>query len=251
MSEITTLDDSSLESFLTEHPTALLLFTTGEDLRGEFSTALKNAIPQYPQVAFGRVNPQENPQAVERFGIGRKSVLVGVHNKQEIVRRNRPWGTDIPLAIEMLEAAQRADQPPQIQHEEVQTHKEKTIVDTKPVNVTDATFEEEVLQHDLPVVVDFWADWCGPCKMVAPILEKLAGEYAGKVRIAKVDVDANPGLAQAFQIMSIPTIMMIKERTIVFSQPGALPENALRDLFNQLVELEIPEQDEQEETENS
>ena len=78
--------------------------------------------------------------------------------------------------------------------------------------------------------------------MVAPILEKLAAEYAGKIRIAKVDTDANPGLSQAFRIMSIPTIMLIKQRTIVFSQPGALPEPAFRDLIDQLIALEIPPQ---------
>ncbi|MGQ9889889.1 MAG: thioredoxin [Aggregatilineales bacterium] len=113
-------------------------------------------------------------------------------------------------------------------------------MDTKPVTVTDATFEQEVLAYPLPVVVDFWAPWCGPCRMVAPILDKLAKEFAGKVRIAKVNTDENPGLAQAFQIMSIPTIMMVKERTIVFSQPGALPESALRDLIQQLIALQIP-----------
>src|SRR5690606_26030805 len=100
--------------------------------------------------------------------------------------------------------------------------------------------------HDLPVVVDFWAEWCGPCRMVAPTFDKLAEEFAGKVRVAKVDVDANPGLAQAFQVMSIPTIMMFKQRNIVFNQAGALPEPALRDLFNQLVALEIPASDEEE-----
>jgi thioredoxin-like negative regulator of GroEL len=82
--------------------------------------------------------------------------------------------------------------------------------------------------------------------MVAPILEKLAGEYAGKVRIAKVDTDANPGLSQAFRIMSIPTIMLIKQRTIVFSQPGALPEPAFRQLLDQLIALELPPQNAEE-----
>lgn len=122
-------------------------------------------------------------------------------------------------------------------------------MDTKPVNVTDATFEQDVLAHDLPVVVDYWAPWCGPCRSVAPVLDKLAGEYAGKLRIAKVNVDENPGLSQAFQIMSIPTIMMIKDRTIVFSQPGALPEPALRNLFDQLIDLEIPPRSEENEEE--
>ncbi|MBI5929417.1 MAG: thioredoxin [Chloroflexi bacterium] len=113
-------------------------------------------------------------------------------------------------------------------------------MNNKPVHVTDATFEQEVLQSELPVLVDFWAAWCGPCKMVAPILDKLAGEFAGKVKIAKVDVDANPSLSGAFQIMSIPTLMFVKQGKIVGQAAGAAPEAALRDALNQLVNLQIP-----------
>jgi len=80
---------------------------------------------------------------------------------------------------------------------------------------TDATFEELVLKNDKPVVVDFWAAWCGPCKMVAPEMEKIAEKYAGSVDVVKVDVDANPRLSQTFGIMSIPTI--------AFFRPGAQP----------------------------
>jgi len=75
---------------------------------------------------------------------------------------------------------------------------------------TDQTFEELVLKNDKPVVVDFWAVWCGPCKLVAPEMEKIAEKYEGKVDVVKVDVDANPGLSQAYQIMSIPTIAYFK-----------------------------------------
>ncbi|MBL8153366.1 MAG: thioredoxin [Anaerolineae bacterium] len=117
------------------------------------------------------------------------------------------------------------------------------VINDKPVHVTDATFEAEVLNYDQPVLIDFWAEWCGPCRMVGPILDKLAKEFAGQVRIAKVNVDENPGLAQAFRVMSIPTIMLVKNRTIVFSQPGALPEPAFRDLLNQLIALEVPAKD--------
>lgn len=120
------------------------------------------------------------------------------------------------------------------------------ISNTATVKVTDATFQAEVIDQDLPVLVDFWAEWCGPCRQIGPALEKLAKEFEGQVRIAKVNVDENPGLSQTFQIMSIPNLMMIKNRTMVFNQPGALPEPVMRDLIQQLIALEVPTQDENE-----
>ncbi|MBZ0276249.1 MAG: thioredoxin [Anaerolineae bacterium] len=131
---------------------------------------------------------------------------------------------------------------------EIKPVNNQPIANDQPVHVTDATFEAEVLEYskEMPVLIDFWAEWCGPCRMVAPTLEKMAKEFAGKIRIAKVDTDANQGLSQAFRIMSIPTIMIIKERTMVFNQPGALPESAFRDLIQQAIALELPPREEQE-----
>jgi len=77
--------------------------------------------------------------------------------------------------------------------------------------LTDATFDEEVGASELPLLVDFWAEWCGPCRMVAPVLEQIAAENAGRIRVAKVDVDDAPGVARRFEIMSIPTIMVFKD----------------------------------------
>jgi len=249
MAQIVTLTDAELENVLQGNRPVLLLIAA-DDIRSDFNTAFKQASDEHTDIVFARINPQENPQAAERFGVSSKAVLVGWASGEVIVRRVRPWGTDVPLAIEMLQKQTPQTtvpaEPPAAVAAETHTNeqaKEQKIVDTHPVNVTDATFQTEVIDHELPVVVDFWAEWCGPCRMVAPILEKLAGEYAGKIRIAKVDVDANPQLAQAFQVMSIPTIMMFKERNIVFNQPGALPEAALRDLFDQLVALEIPKEE--------
>jgi len=95
------------------------------------------------------------------------------------------------------------------------------------VTVTDSTFDSEVLGSDKPVVVDFWATWCGPCKMVAPVLEEIASEYSDKLTVAKVDVDANTDVARRYQIMSIPTISVFSGGELVKSIVGAKPKAAL------------------------
>ncbi|MFP4056591.1 MAG: thioredoxin [Candidatus Brocadiia bacterium] len=89
------------------------------------------------------------------------------------------------------------------------------------ITVTDDTFEQEVLQADLPTVVDLWAEWCGPCRKVSPVIEELATEYEGKVRFAKVDVDANSETAVKYGVMSIPTVMLFKDGEVVDKIVGA------------------------------
>jgi len=96
---------------------------------------------------------------------------------------------------------------------------------------TDATFEEVVLHNDKPVVVDFWAAWCGPCKLVAPEMEKLAAKYEGAIDIVKVDVDANPGLSRNFNIMSIPTIAFFAPGKQPMGVVGFRPAEQLEDQF--------------------
>jgi len=96
-----------------------------------------------------------------------------------------------------------------------------------PIEVSDASFSTEVLSSDKPVLVDFWATWCGPCKMVAPVLEEIAAERAGQLTIAKLDVDANPETARDFQVVSIPTLILFKDGQPVKRIVGAKGKAAL------------------------
>ena len=98
--------------------------------------------------------------------------------------------------------------------------------------VTDATFDTDVLENDKPVVVDFWAAWCGPCRMVAPEIEKLAEKYAGSVEVAKLDVDANPQIAMRYGIMSIPTVAYFQKGQAPRAAVGFRPLEALEQAFN-------------------
>lgn len=105
----------------------------------------------------------------------------------------------------------------------------------EPINVTDDAFEKTVVKADLPVIVDFWAPWCGPCKMVAPILEKIAKEYSGKVLVAKVNTDNHSVWANKFGVQGIPTMLFMAEGKVVHQQVGALPEPMLRTILDQFL----------------
>ena len=94
-------------------------------------------------------------------------------------------------------------------------------------HVTDDTFESEVLKSDVPVLVDYWAEWCGPCKVIAPVLEEIAAEYAGKMRVCKLDIDANEDTPPKYGIRGIPTLMLFKNGAVEATKVGALSKSQL------------------------
>jgi thioredoxin 1 len=106
--------------------------------------------------------------------------------------------------------------------------------DAKYITATDDNFQSEVLDSSQPVLVDFWAEWCGPCKMIAPAIEELASEFDGTAKVAKVNVDENPGLAQKYGVRSIPTLLFFRDGKVAEQMVGAAPKGALADKLKAL-----------------
>ena len=104
-----------------------------------------------------------------------------------------------------------------------------------PINVTDGTFEEEVIKSEVPVLVDFWADWCAPCKIIAPIVEDLASEYDGEVKFAKLDVDSNPNTATTYGIRGIPTLLIFRDGSPIGQVVGAVPKAVLKHRLDEAI----------------
>ena len=103
------------------------------------------------------------------------------------------------------------------------------------VHVTDASFESDVLQSEVPALIDFWAAWCGPCKMIAPLLEELSNEYAGRIKVCKIDVDSNPQTAAKYNVRGIPTLLVFKNGSIEATKVGALSKSQLVEFVDSFV----------------
>ncbi len=180
-----------------------------------------------------KIKAAENPASVGRFQVGRLPALVTVRGGETLTTAEAVTAAEVQQHVAYLlgsgprpAAKANVAPPPQAQASSATNH---------PLIVTDATFDAEVLRASEPVLIDFWAPWCGPCRMVAPVVEKLAAELAGRLRVVKVNTDENPRLSREYEIQSIPTMMIFQGGRLVTRWAGAAPEPAIRQRLRQAV----------------
>ena len=228
--------DAALDNVLASPTPTLLLLWNGDSLRADVRTEIAKVSADFGRrLQVIKINTSENRKAAERFNVEQQPVIVGWYNGVLVARRARPWGTDVRALAEQLAALAPAALPTPEAVVPAETAAKPTGIQAKPVVVTQATFDAVVIKSKLPVLVDFWATWCGPCKQIAPVLERLAIEFAGQFLIAKVDVDANPGLSQMFQVQSIPFLAFFKNQKMVGQLVGAYPEKNIREAMRQVI----------------
>lgn len=216
-------NDQSIERLLSAPLPVLILFWR-EDIPETVNQEMKRIAEQEAgDLIVAKVNTHDNPEAASRFDAHRLT-LVGVRDGKEITRAVAPDASEIPAYAAYLLG--RGEKP--AQREPAHSAKVHNGADSRPVAVTDASFDEMVLHSPLPTLVDFWAPWCGPCHAVAPVLDKLARENAGRLRVAKVNVDQNTHYAGMYGVQGIPTLLLVKNGKVVDRIVGAMPEPSLR-----------------------
>jgi thioredoxin 1 len=203
-------------------PVVLYLYDSRKGIDRAVDEAISKAAKQYAgQFLVARIDVASNPQTYREYGNLTTPAIVTLLNEgtgrkvKSQAASVRP--DDVQAHIDYVLGKAPAPKPPTTAPASANASK------AAPQVVTDATFETEVLNSTVPVLVDFWAPWCGPCRMIAPVVEQVAKTYAGRARVAKVNVDENPMIAQRFQILSIPTLMVFKNGKPVKRQVGANP----------------------------
>lgn len=229
---ITTSDLSIDRVFSTGLPVALVFLDgpPSPEISGELKRIARETAGD---VLVVQIQVRGNPKSVQKYKIKRTPAVVTIKNGQELSRAENVSDSD--LQAHVLYLLGKGPKPPEVKVEPSISSTQQPAgkgadygTGNRPLPVTDSSFDKEVLQSPLPVLVDFWAVWCGPCRMTEPIVEKFAREYQGKLKVVKVNVDENPALSQRYNILSIPTMMIVKNGQVIDRWIGALPEPAMR-----------------------
>jgi thioredoxin 1 len=232
-----TTNDQSFDRVLATGMPLLLVF-----LHSPAPEALEQAMHRLARQYAGkllivRLPVTDGPETTRRYQISRPPALVAIREGKNISKAEGISAADLEAHAAYLLGTGPQPTAPRPEPTAARPGPQPTpppytprepAVDGRPRVVTDATFNQEVLRSPLPVLVDFWAPWCGPCKMVEPIVARLASEMPDRLRVAKVNVDENPAISMRYDVRSIPTMMIVKNGQIVDRWAGALPEGPLR-----------------------
>jgi len=226
-----TTNDQSIDRVLAAGLPVLFVFQNGPAPAPLKDAMEKLARENAGNLLVAQVQVRDNPAAAGRYQAAQTPALVAVRGGEVVSRAEPASPADLEKhAAYLLGKGPRPEpaRPARRPDYTAPSPAPAPARDGQPRVVTDATFDQEVLRSPKPVLVDFWAPWCGPCRIVEPTVEKLAREMAGRASIVKVNVDENPGLSQRYAVYSIPTMMVVKNGQVVDRWAGALPEPALR-----------------------
>ena len=226
--------DQSLDRVLAAGLPVALVFVDGPSGLDEALNRL--ASRHAGKLLLVKINARENPQSAQRYQVRAAPALVTVRSKETVTKAEPVTATELEQHVAYL-----LGQGPRPQPRPAATPQGSATASAAgngaraaspgagtPLNVTDADFEQAVLRASEPVLVDFWAPWCGPCHMVAPTVDKLARELSGRLKVVKVNVDESPRVAGAYGVQSIPTMMIFKHGQAADRWMGAQPEGAIR-----------------------
>jgi thioredoxin len=218
-------NDQSLDRVLNTGYPVVLVFWDGGSLDPNLEEVMQNvARNDAGRVLVAKVNARENPQTAAQMN-GPLPALITYIDGQEVTRAGGVTAATFRAHADHLlgRGPRPMSEPPRSEPQKTNGH-----AAAQPVAVSDETFQQDVLESDLPVLVDLWAPWCGPCHMIAPIVEKIARDYAGQLKVAKLNVDDNPQTAMTYYVQGIPTLLIFKNGRVADRIVGAVPELLLR-----------------------
>lgn len=222
-------NDQSLDRVLATPLPVLLLLAPGLPSAAMQTLLNDVARSEAGNLLIAKINTAENRGAAQRFNMNGSPTLIAWKAGSEQLRLDSPTPDEVREVAAFVLGRGPAPKREQPQQANESLHGQEA----KPITVDESTFDTQVLRSAEPVLVDFWAPWCGPCRMIAPTLEKLAREYSGKLRTAKLNVDENPRLAMQYNASSIPLLVVFKGGKAVQRIVGAHPEPSLRKFVEQ------------------